>query len=279
MVMLAMVTDGSRERARSKPVRWLPALVGAACVALSALGAAPAAAAPLRLVTDEWIPYEHLSDEAAPGFSTEVLKQVFAAMGQEASFEELPWARAAGLVFHGDRDAIFTAFYNEERAQFCYFPAEPLARDKWIFFVRSADSGKLKFSGFEDLVGHDIAVLRGASISPEFWEFARAHHNVTETASDESDFRMLEAGRVDYVVASSVNGMRLIATLGLAGKVEPLLARSLQEDDMYVIFSKERVSKDFVDAFSDALHRFKQTEPFRAIYRKYFPEAPYETGR
>jgi polar amino acid transport system substrate-binding protein len=67
--------------------------------------------------------------------------------------------------------------------------------------------------------------------------------------------------------------------MALYGKVEPLLSRSLKEDDMYVIFSKERVSPTFVDAFSDALHQFKQTEAFRAIYRKYFPATPYEPAR
>jgi polar amino acid transport system substrate-binding protein len=269
---------------KAKPIgEWLRAFLGVAFAAVWvlgwALGGPGATAAPLQLVTDQWIPYENLSNADAPGFSTEVLKQVLAAMGQEASFEEFPWARAAGLVFRGERDAIFTAFRNDERARFCHFPNEPLARDKWVFFVRAADAGRLKFSSFDDVVGHDIAVLRGASISPEFWDFVRRHRNFTETASDEANFRMLEAGRVDYVVASFANGMRLIGSLGLDGKVEPLSSRSLREDDMYVIFSKARVSPAFVDAFSNALHQFKQTEAFGAIYRKYFPTTPYEPAQ
>jgi polar amino acid transport system substrate-binding protein len=47
-------------------------------------------------------------------------------MGQEASFEELPWPRALELVFRGERDALFTALRNDERVRFCYFPDEPL---------------------------------------------------------------------------------------------------------------------------------------------------------
>ena len=258
---------------------WLRAFLGVGFAVAWVLGGPASRAAPLQLVTDQWIPYENLSDAEAPGFSTEVLKQVFAAMGQEASFEEFPWARAAGLVFRGERDAIFTAFRNDERERFCRFPKEPLARDKWVFFVRAADAGKLKFSSYDDLVGHDIAVLRGASISPEFWDFVHQHRNFVETASDEGNFRMLEAGRVDYVVASFVNGVRLIGSLGLDGKVGPLLSRNLKEDDMYVIFSKARISPDLVDAFSNALHQFKQTDAFREIYRKYFPATPYEPGR
>jgi polar amino acid transport system substrate-binding protein len=254
------------------------ALLGAA-LSVWALAGPASTAATLQLVTDQWVPYENLSDIEAPGFSPEVLRHVFDGMGQEVSFEELPWARAAELVFRGERDAIFTAFRNEERERFCYFPGEPLAHDKWVFFVRAADAGRLKFSSFDDLVGHDIAVLRGAAISPEFWNFVHEHRNFTETASDEANFRMLQAGRVDYVVASFVNGMRLIGSLGVDGKVQPLLSRSLEEDDMYVIFSRQRVAPAFVAAFSDALHQFKQTEAFRAIYGKYFPGPSYEPAR
>jgi polar amino acid transport system substrate-binding protein len=264
----------------AKPVgKWLRAFLRVAFAAAWALGGSPSRATLLQLVTDQLIPFEHLSDAEAPGFSTEVLKHVFAAMGQEASFEEFPWTRALELVFRGERDALFTALRNDERARFCYFPDEPLLREKWVFFVRAADTGKLKFSSFDDLVGHDIAVQRGAAVSPEFWNFVRQHRNFAETASGEANFLMLEAGRVDYVVASFDQGMRLIGSLGLDGKIQPLLSRSITEGDMYIIFSKGRVSPAFVDAFSNALHQFKQTDAFRAIYRKYFPATPYEPAQ
>ena len=150
----------------AKPLgEWLRAFLGIAFAAVSALGGASSTAAPSQLVTDQLLPFENLSDAEAPGFSTEVLKQVFAAMGQQASFEEFPWARALELVFRGEHDALFTALRNDERARFCYFPDEPLLREKWVFFVRAADAGKLKFSSFDDLLGHDVAVQRGAAVA------------------------------------------------------------------------------------------------------------------
>jgi polar amino acid transport system substrate-binding protein len=253
---------------------WFRGFLGTAVAAVCAVGGPAPMAAPFQLVTDQLLPFENLSDAEAPGFSTEVLRHVFAAMGQEASFEEFPWARALRLVFRGERDGLFTALRNEERARFCYFPDEPLLREKWVFFVRAADVGRLKFSSFEDLVGHHVAVLRGAAVSPEFWNFVHQHRNFSETGSGEANFRMLQTGRVDYAVLSFSQGMRLIGSMGLSGKIEPLLSRTLQEDDMYVIFNKQRVSPTFVAGFSHALHQFKQTEAFRAISRKYFPVAP-----
>ena len=58
-------------------------------------------------------------------------------------------------------------------------------------------------------------------------------------------------------------GMREIARVGLSGKIEPPLSRSALEDNIYVCFTKGRVSPSLVDAFARALKQFKQTEAFR----------------
>ena len=75
----------------AKPVGgWFRGFLGMAFAAAWGLSGPASTAAPLLLVTDQLIPFENLSDAEAPGYSTEVLKHVFAAMGQEPSFEEFP---------------------------------------------------------------------------------------------------------------------------------------------------------------------------------------------
>jgi len=233
---------------------------------------------PLRLVADRLLPYEDLRDDKAPGFSVEVLRQVFAAMGQDASFEQFPWGRGWLMIAGGERDGIFTDLRTSERERICSFPDEPLKQERYVFFIRTADVGKLKFSSFDDLVGHDVAVHEPAAglfkqptVSPELWKFLREHHNMVGTPGGVASLRMLAAGRVDYAVANLSVGMRDIAAMGLSGTIEPLLSRSVIEDGFYVCFSKARVSPALVDAFSRALREFKQTEAFQAIYHKYFP--------
>ncbi len=109
---------------------------------------------------------------------------------------------------------------------------------------------------------------------PELWNFWREHNNIVETSGAGESLRMLAAGRVDYAVMNLGSAMWNIAGLGLAGKVEPLLSRSVFKDGMYLCFSKARLSPALVDAFSRALKQFKQTKAFQAIYSKYFPERP-----
>jgi polar amino acid transport system substrate-binding protein len=216
-----------------------------------------------------------LGDDQAPGFSVEVLRQVFAAMGQQASFEELPFSRGWAMVIGGERDGIFGVVRTSERAPICSFPDEPLTQERWVLFVRTADTGKLTFSSFDDLIGHDIASpgpIRGVYMSAELRKFLQEHHNhMVDTTDPSMAFSMLASGRVDYAIVNLSVGMREIAAMGLSGKIEPILSRSVMEDAYRVCFSKARVDPALVDAFSQALKQFKQTEAFQAIYRKYFP--------
>jgi polar amino acid transport system substrate-binding protein len=250
-----------------------------AIVAVWALSGRASSAEPLRLVTDIYLgPSENIADDKAPGFNIEVVRQVFAAMGQDVSFEVFPSNRVRMMVLRAERDARFPATLGEQSGR-CAFPDEPLARTSWVLFIRTTDIEKLKFSSFDDLVGHDVAAsgsnVRGLpdepKLSPELWSFLREHHNIVVTNGAQESLRMLAAGRVDYAVVNLNFGMRAISTMGLSGEIEPLLSRIAFDADSYVCFTKGRVSPGLVDAFSRALKQFKQTEAYRAIYAKYFP--------
>jgi polar amino acid transport system substrate-binding protein len=255
---------------------------GLLCTIVAVVWALSGQASPaesLRLVTADYLgPGRNTGDGKAPGFPAEVLRQVFAAMGQDVSFEAVPPKRAWMMIVRGEREGMPAVIRTSERERFCSFPDEPLAQDRWVLFVRTADIGKLKFSSNDDLIGHDVAVLENypglleqPAVPPELAKLLRAHHNMVETDGTTESFRMLEAGRVDYAVANIDLGMENIASLGLSGKIEPLLSRSVSEEGIYVCFSKARVLPSLVDAFSRALRQFKQTETFQAIYRKYYP--------
>jgi polar amino acid transport system substrate-binding protein len=244
-----------------------------------ALGGRASPAEPLRLVTADYLaPSQDIGDGKVPGLPAEILKQVFAAMGQDASFEAVPTNRSWMMIVRGERDGMLAVLRTSERERICSFPDEPLAQLRWVLFVRTADIGRLKFSSFDDLVGHDVAVLKSypglldqPALSPELKKFLREHHNMVETSGTTESIRMLAAGRVDYANLNLTLGMENIASLRLSGKIEPLLSRSVIEQGVYVCFTKARVSSSFVEAFSRALKQFKQTDAFRAIYRKYVP--------
>jgi polar amino acid transport system substrate-binding protein len=249
-------------------------LLCAAIAVVWALGAQALRAEPLRFITNV---NSHPHNDKAPGFSIEVVRDVFAAMGRDVSFEFIPPSRAWVMIVRGERDGISDALRTGARERICLFPDEPQTRDRSVFFVRTADIRKLKFSSFDDLVGHDVATNKSflpdsaeyPSLPPELSEFLREHHNLVETNGDAEGLRMLAAGRVDYAAMNVHLGMGEIRLLGLSGKIEPLLSRSVMEQDITTCFAKGRVSPALVDAFSRALRQFKQTDAFRVIQQKY----------
>jgi len=244
------------------------------------LSAAALRAEPLRLITDiDLGHFEHGGDGKGPGFSIEILQQVFAAMGQDVSFEYFPSGRAWSMIAGRERDGMSSVLRTSAREQICSFPDEPLDRDGSVLFVRTADIGTLKFLSFDDFLGHDVAVNRPflpassehPALSPELDQFLREHHNMMETNGDAEGLRMLAAGRVDYMVMDLNLGKREIRAQKLSGKIEPLPARPVIIREINTCFTKSRVSPALVDAYSRALKQFKQTAAFQAIYRKYLP--------
>jgi polar amino acid transport system substrate-binding protein len=242
-------------------------------------GRAPSAES-LRLVTNVYSGHsQNIAEDKAPGFSAEVVQQVFAAMGEDVSLEALPSNRAWMMVLRGEADGEFPALRNGDEGRICSYPDEPLGRTSWNFFIRTTDIGRLKFSSFDDLIGHDVAVigsnlpglLKEPALSPELWQFLREHHNMVETGDTIESLRMLAAGRVDYAVLNLNFVVRMIPTMGLSGKIEPLLSRSAFDTSYYVCFSKARVSPSLVGGFSWALKQFKRTDGYLAMYHKYFP--------
>ncbi|WP_434634569.1 substrate-binding periplasmic protein [Chromobacterium sp. CV08] len=251
-------------------------LLGAA---IGMIGAAWSAPVPLQLGTDEWSPYETVNESQAPGFSVEVIRRVFEAMGQPVEIHQYPWARAQSMAFSGQNDGLFSAFRNAERAAHCYYPDEPLALDRWVLFVRRDNLNRLAFHSLADLKGRLVGVVRGAAVSPAFWNAVKSSGNYEESVDDDANFRKLLAGRVDYVVASQANGARERFRIPGGEQIAALPGAVLKEDALYLIFSKQSVNQKTVAAFSKALRQFKQTGEYRAIFQRYFPDMADGVGK
>jgi polar amino acid transport system substrate-binding protein len=112
-------------------------------------------------------------------------------------------------------------------------------------------------------------------VTEEFWDFVKQYRNYEEVQTDDLNFKKLDRGRIDYVVTGYSNGVMLAREMGLTGRVQPLTSPVIKEDNLYIIFSKKTVTRDFVERFSSSLRTFKNTPSYEAIYEKYLgPRVP-----
>jgi len=220
-----------------------------------------------RLVCDEWAPYQIVENNEASGFSTEIVRAVFKDMGVTVnSVKAYPWERALMMIKKGSADALFSANFAEERTAFAYYPKETIIESPWVMWIR--EKSGLKFDSYDDLKGRKIGLVRGYSYTPEFREFIKNQKSSEEVTDDETNFRKLNAGRIDYAVAELGNGYYLIKKMKLADIV-PLKDHPVKSDGLYIIFNKKNVSGDFVEKFSEELKTFKKSDVYQKLYHQY----------
>jgi len=245
------------------------------CISLSSLSFVLSAHADdLQFVVDEWPPFHFAqTDGTVGGFATEIMREVLKNMNRTYTIRIQPFARVQYSIKKGKADGAFVSLMSNERKEYAYFPDEPFATMKWVFFIRSKDKGRLKLNSYKDLKGHRVGVVRSFAYTDEFWKFLK-ENNIShdEVTYDEQNFKKLAAGRVDYVPAGLENGRYLLKKAGIEKDVAILTDFVMREDGLYAIWSKKRTDKNFVKQFSDALKDYKSSESYRKIYNRYFGE-------
>ncbi len=222
----------------------------------------------LRLVCDEWPPYQMKEKKGVKGFSVELVTMVLDRMSvQVDSLRVYPWKRAIVMLERGQADALFSANHKESRTVFAHYPGEALVLSPWVLWGN--ENMAEPFGSYHDLKNKRMGLVAGYSYTQEFWKFVKAHGRYSEVISDEQNFKKLDAGRVDYVLAELGNGLYLVKKLGLK-HIIPFPKQPVKIDGLYVIFSKKNVSKAFVSQFSRELWMLKQEPAYQKLYDLYF---------
>lgn len=98
-----------------------------------------AQAEPLKLLTEEYPPYNFTSNGAITGASVEQVRLIMKAIDTPFTLEMLPWARAFANAENESNTCVFTTGHDDERDKRFKW-VEPLLIDKMVM-VRKAGSG------------------------------------------------------------------------------------------------------------------------------------------
>ncbi|WDP87554.1 MAG: transporter substrate-binding domain-containing protein [Desulfobacter sp.] len=210
----------------------------------------------LTILCDIWPPYQTVENGRLSGFSTKIVSIVFKRMGADvATFKPYPWKRAILMIERGKADALFSANFTKARADFAFYPDEPIVTSPWVIWGNK--DNKIEFRSFDDLYGKTVGIVRGYSYTPEFWNFAKKYNVYVEVPNDEMNFKKLNAGRIDFALAEFGNGVHIVKRLNL-NKIIPFVKNPVKTDGLYIIFNKKTVSTSFVNAFSKELKKLKK---------------------
>lgn len=229
------------------------------------LSVLPVHAEKIVAVFPTWAPYGYVEDGKAKGFEIEIFKAVMQEMATDVDFLHQPWKRCLYSVKNGSADVVISALKVEERLQYLLYPEEPISISETALFTR--EDRQIEYDGsFEKLKGYTIGITNGFSYGDAFDNCDFLHKDAS-TQTEAVVIKVL-LGR-NELGAGNIAVIRMIERQQKPDKGVRFLKPLLHSQKLYAAFSKVNGHEVLVERFSDELARFKKSDEYRKIMKKY----------
>ncbi len=148
-----------------------------------------------------WPPFIHTdANNKLSGQAFDFIEGFFAAQNIQTILDKSkPWKRVQNDLEKGHIDLVVAIVKTKERdAKFAY--ADSWINDRYGLIVRK--DHEFQFSQIEDLNNKSGAYYRGVTFPAPYDDFVKARKNITPVSSISSLIKMLDQGRVDYLLVA-----------------------------------------------------------------------------
>jgi polar amino acid transport system substrate-binding protein len=180
--------------------------------------------------------YERGADGQFSGIGAELVRMVAHQLNDTVRFEIYPWPRAQAMVSQGQADILVGPYKTPERLAAMAFSRRPFYRDQMVFY-QLRDNALEWHGDYRALKERRIVILNGWAYGERFGA-ARDGLRVSVANSVESGLKMLSLQRVDLFATNLRNAEPVVAALGLAGRVKPMLP-AIETLDGYFAFPRD----------------------------------------
>jgi len=245
------------------------ALLTAGSAALLAVSVPLAFAGPTVVIgaEDDWAPYSSAKQQRAVGFAVDVVREAYASAGVSVEFKSLPYSRCMAETRAGRLTACFDAVPNSLIRQLYLWPQLPLFSTHMNIYARAGS--RQRGLRAHDLEEHLVAVQRDYEYGDEFDLNTRIRRQLVD--KNEYGFRMLLAGRVEYMAAEE-----RIANALFRSKPEEFdgrfaLVGTVARPDLFIAFSKRAPdSKAMLARFNEGYARLRHSPRYKEIEDRWF---------
>jgi polar amino acid transport system substrate-binding protein len=219
-------------------VRRLTAWRALALLASCLLSSQLLATEPVRLVGDEFCPYNCDPASGKPGYMVEVLEEIFAAQGMTINYRLKPWSRAVHVVANGGAQILLANTYNSapnKRLQLV------MGEDSTCFLARN--NYTWHYSDIPELQQHRLGAIQSYHYDSggPLDQYLRSNHPQVYLAKGELPLRslmsMLLQERIDLVLDNCNVLKRKVSKMDIAKQTR--LAGTLPDyhADLHIAFS------------------------------------------
>lgn len=215
---------------------------------------------------DDWFPFSGVVNGEVRGLGVDLVRAAFAAAGVELKLQVLPYGRCIELVKRGELVACFDTVRNSTTEKEFLWPREPLFRPLVAIFAPAARAA----ANVEvaDLEGRRVIVTRAY----EYGEAFDANRNIDRVVAgrDIAGFRMLVAGRGDYMVAYAKVADAVLRTAGEEFSRHIRQVGIAAQVDIYLAFSQKHPQRlQVLERFDEGFAHIKRDGTYRDIERRW----------
>jgi polar amino acid transport system substrate-binding protein len=244
--------------------------LGAVLFATLIAGAPPVLASdPVKILTEEFPPYNFSDRGKLTGFSTEVVEALLKEIKISGNFQSLPWARAYETARDTENVLIYSIGRTKEREKLF----------KWVgvvaptsYYLFSLSGRKVKLDHLDDAKKYQIGTVN-EDVGEQFLVskgFVKGQ-NLQSSVKYEFNYEKLKAGRVDLWIMPELVAYFLARQAGDDPAKVLLPAYSIAElgSDGYYIAFGAKTSDAVVARFRKGLEAIKKNGTYDALKKKW----------
>ncbi|MBT4791257.1 MAG: transporter substrate-binding domain-containing protein [Halobacteriovoraceae bacterium] len=190
----------------------------------------------LRVVGEEFAPFEFIKNGEVVGIDIDIAKYIFDQMNISVEFNILPWKRAWSSIVEGKAEAVLTTSRSKKREPYLWYPEENMWISNFVFFVHK-DKQDIPFEGYKTILVKKwkVGIIDGNSYHPSFWKAfpyqngattfqgdhskAKEHLQLHKTTMLNQNLKMLAKKRIDIFLSDKTFGNYSIKILKLKSEV------------------------------------------------------------
>lgn len=219
---------------------------------------------PLRLLSEEFPPFNFTDGGRPSGLAVEIVQAVLKRLGQTLEIEFQPWARAYREAQGRQPIALFSAARIPEREKLFQWVG-PIVTFYSSFYARA---GAERLKRFDDArQSSDVLVVRDWYTAQQL--ASEGFRNLRYVSDPTQGLRMLMAGRAPLFASERISMQGALAAAG----VDPAALEEVYtfaSSDGYIAFSPG-TPRRVVNAWQRQIDAMKRDGSFQAIYKRWLP--------
>lgn len=227
----------------------------------------------LSIGWEPWAPYQYVDESGKlTGLDIDLLTAILDGANFEYDLVKRPWKRMLAEVKSGSIHIAPGASKTPEREEYAHFSLP--YRNEQVVLLVSMDN-KSKYAGLSSLKdfadkGFSIGVVREYYYGEDYTEMSKsdAYKGLFKEVSDDiKNFQKLLNNRIDAIMVDPVAAGVSIKENGWKGKFHTQF--TVYSDDIFMMFSKQSVSKETIETINATLTAMKVDGRHQAILNEY----------